>query len=132
MPHEFNDDTLGDIQERDIDNLTYVMKNAKTYTFTSLNDVLGFSGEALNKALNKFGVDIREFLNRPEAMDPELQRKGLRVEHRNYDTPEDDRDRSGIYVYHAVGDNSEIVAFIGKPQPGRILGSYTIKTTVII
>jgi hypothetical protein len=133
MPHEFKDDTLGDIRERDIDNWQYVIKNAKEYTFTELTKCISFCGEALNGILQKHGLDIREFLDKPEAMDVELARQGIIVEHRDYDqSEEEDRERSGIYVYKKVGDNSEIVGFVGKPQPGFIWGSFTVKSTIIM
>lgn len=131
MPHEFHDDTLGDLKERDVDNLQAVLKNSKEYLFFQIQKCVSFAGEALEHALNQHGVSIRAHLSAPELLDVELQKKGIRVEHRQYEGAED-RERSGIYVYRVVGDNSEIVAFIGKPQHGRIAGTYTINTTVKI
>lgn len=131
MPHEHKDDTLEDIQQKDIDNIEYILKNAKEYVFTSVSECLGFANQALTQTLLKHGIDITEFLNNPEAMDPVLEQKGIKVEHRDY-TEAADRNRSGLYVYKTVGGNSEIVAFIGKPGPGRIMGSWSVNSSVIL
>jgi hypothetical protein len=131
MPHEHKGDTLEDIQQKDIDNVEYVLKHAKNYTFSSVSECLGFANKALTQTLLKHGIDITEFLNNPTAMDPVLEEKGIKVEHRDY-TEEADRHRSGLYVYKTVDGNSEIVAFIGKPGPGRIAGSWYVNSSVVI
>lgn len=128
--------TLEEIGLRDKDNLELVHKDCQAYFFDSPRDAGLFMGETLNKALKRLGIDmdaaIRSALNpifkRPSGpyastvVDPgddiELQMKfkGVRVERRVYDNPED-AVRSGLYVYY----RNEIAYFISEPFVARTL-----------
>ncbi len=130
---------LGDIESHDVDNLTTLLKGAKEHQFKTVNEVLAFSGQALNTALMKHGINLQvaEEMSKDkeeyEDIDSPLNRlmaeKRVRVEERMEYTGLD-RWRCGLYVYK----DNEIADFIGAPVPiESVLMTnfrYTIRTTV--
>ena len=132
--------TLDDIESYDIDNLQYILKNKKVYTFHQITECVKFSGEALDKALTEFGISLEaaasysNSLGDPEhdrvgnTVDKMLKEKDVRVEQRMEYTGQDQW-RCGIYIYHS----NEIVAFLGAPRREETtlgIPKYVIETTV--
>ena len=114
MPHEFKDDTLGDIKARDIDNLEHVLKNRTTHYFEGLAEASMFQNRALFTILARLGMDLKKTGFDEKEIDRLLEKNNIRVEHRQYEDTEEDKDkwRSGIYIYK----DNEIVEFIGSPH----------------
>lgn len=131
--------TLDDIKAYDEDNLGYLLKNAKNYSFHKRDEVIAASGEAMNRAMQKHGIDLAvamQFSNEGDAeavgnaIDAMMQEKGIRVEQR-MDYTGEDRWKCGLYIYK----DNEIVDFIGAPDKQAnsiaIQGFiYVLKTTV--
>ncbi|MHC4214847.1 MAG: hypothetical protein ACYSWP_15910 [Planctomycetota bacterium] len=115
MPHEFKDDRLDDIKERDILNLEIFLnkKGRVTKKFNSSVEAHAFQGARLVHILRKLGVDIPRQQVDPHYNSQEIMDKNnIVVESRAYvDEPEDEW-RSGMYVYK----DNEIAGFVGFPQ----------------
>ena len=128
MAHEFKEDTIDDIRERDIFNLeTFLKKRGRIKkTFDSHGMSQSFMGDRLNAIMEKLGISIARAAVDPEyEIDKEMERKGIQVQNRIYEEPEDEW-RSGIYVYQG----KEIAGFVGYPifDPAKFMG-YNILCT---
>ena len=122
MPHEFKDDTLEDIRQRDIFNLeTFLKKKGRiTKTFDSGGVANSFMGERLDSIMEKLGVSIsRAIIDDEYDLDGETEQRGIKVENRIYEEGEDEW-RSGLYVYQG----KEIAGFVGYPifDPEKFMG----------
>jgi len=115
------DTTLGDLNRLDRDNFAHIdNKDCKTYAFPTYKAAVHFMGKALEKALRKSGVKIRDGM--PSArIDRMMKSRDVKVEHRNYGKDEV-LYRSGLFVY----DNREIAAFVSNPfvREGNIVDLY--------
>lgn len=114
--------TLDDIASHDLDNLQTLLKSdTKQYSFTKVNEVVAFSGQALNKALMKHGINLdvamqvskdpEEYEDVGSPLEKIMEEKHVRVEERMTYTGLD-RWRCGFYVYK----DNEIADFIGAPD----------------
>lgn len=128
MPHEFKDDTLDDVRDRDIFNLeTFLRKKGRqTKLFDSRDAARKFMGIRLNDIMNKLGIDVaRGAIDESYSIDKRMELARVQVENRVYDE-EDDKWRSGLYVYKS----NEIAGFVGYPifDPKKFMG-YSILCT---
>lgn len=108
--------TLGEIHDRDVDNLTLVYKSSKKYAFDTKEEVERFLVEALERAAAKFGVDVKKIKHfHPNDYTEEIQ-KQLEAKQVTLEKPRirrgEDSWRSGIYIYF----RNEIAFFISLPK----------------
>jgi len=122
-------DTLKDLKDRDIDNLQYLLKNKQIHVFKTSALATIAVGEMLHAAVLRAGLDLTALMGLAETsdeagemVDEAMRGVGLRIETRPY-TNEEDKWRSGIYVYK----NNEILAFIGAVTGGAF--GFTVETT---
>lgn len=112
MAHEFDTDTLNDIQDRDILNLEVILKKKgrDKKHFETRADAVAFSANRLNEILEKVGVSLDRAKHDPDYdIDKDMEIKGIEVENRVRE--EEHEWRSGWYVYV----RNEIAGFVGHP-----------------
>lgn len=113
-------DTLGDLKNRDIDNLQFLLDNKQTSVYKSATDAYVAVGEMVRQAALRGGLDLKALMDMSinsddggDMVDEAMEQTGVRIETRNYKDPID-KWREGIYVYK----NNEILAFIGAVTRG--------------
>jgi len=128
--------TLEEIEGHDIDNLqTLLSKEPKDYSFAKVDEAVVFSGQVLNRALMKHGINLEavmhiskdheEFDDVSGPLDAIMTEKHVRVETRmNYTGL--DRWRCGIYIYK----DNEIADFIGAPV--RRDGAFSVSGSMFV
>ena len=123
-------DYLGDLKDRDVDNLQYLLKNKSTYWYRTSQDAFTATGEMMRLAILRCGLDMKammEISETPEVagdiVQEAMEKLGIVIETRPYKNPIDEW-RSGVYIYK----NKEIMAFIGGIKEGDT-GGYSIDTT---
>lgn len=125
MAHEFNDDTLDDIKERDIFNLeVFLNKKGRGYrTFEKSIDANEFQGRRVEMIFAFLGVNFQRGLKEPDYFDNIFKEKNMKVENRIYEEAEDEW-RSGVYIYK----NNEIAGFVGYPRydPDHLEKGFTV------
>ena len=121
-------DTLGDLKNRDIDNLQFLLDNKQTSVYKSATDAYVAVGEMVRQAALRGGLDLKALMDMSinsddggDMVDEAMEQTGVRIETREY-KGSIDRWRSGIYVYK----NNEILAFIGAVTKGAF--GLTIET----
>jgi len=121
-------DTLGDLKNRDIDNLQFLLDNKQTSVYKSATDAYVAVGEMVRQAALRGGLDLKALMDMSinsddggDMVDEAMEQTGVRIETRNYKDPID-KWREGIYVYK----NNEILAFIGAVTQGTF--GFTIET----
>ena len=123
-------DTLGDLRDRDVDNLEYLMKYKQTHWYKTSEDAFVATGEFVRLAVLRCGLDLAAIMNIAEApevaeemVQEALDKGNIVIETRPYTNPIDEW-RSGVYVYK----NNEIASFIGGIKRGET-GGFSIDTT---
>lgn len=115
------DMTLEEMEQHDIENLTYLMKNGKENHFPNLFAARVFVRESLDGILKRCGVQCSSEAH-PAFVDKQLGDNGVKVENRTYQG--EDMWRSGLYVYK----ENEIVGFVSLPSRTK-LGFFRVETT---
>ena len=131
MAHEFKEDTLDDIRERDIFNLeTFLKKKGRIKkTFNYSHFAQEFQGIMFDQILNKLGISMARACVDPfYKIDEIMKAKNIVIENRMYEEPEDEW-RSGLYIYK----DHEIAGFIGYPiyDPEKFTGYHVLCTEKI-
>jgi len=121
-------DTLGDLKNRDIDNLKFLLDNKQMHVYRNATEAYAAVGEMVRQAVLRGGLDLKALIDLSinsddggEMVDEAMIKTGVKIETRNYKEPLDEW-RSGIYVYK----NNEILAFIGAVKKGAF--GLTIET----
>lgn len=112
MAHEFDTDTLDDIQDRDILNLEIILKKKgrQKKHFETRAEAVAFTAHRLNEILEKLGISLdRAKHDKDYDIDADMEFRGIEVENRVRE--EEHEWRSGWYVYK----NHEIAGFVGHP-----------------
>jgi hypothetical protein len=132
MAHEFRDDRLNDIRDRDILNLEiFLKKKIRRYrNFKSSAEAQEFQGRRLEMILVYLGINFQRGMSDPTYFDNIFKQKNIKVENRLYIPPEhppEDEWRSGVYVYK----DNEIAGFVGYPiyNEEKIEDGYTVMYT---
>jgi len=132
--------TLEDIKEYDRFNLENLLEKSKEYKFKDITSVLKFSGECMNAACMKHGINLavaeamskaQDYEDVGHSVDKMMGEINMRVEPRMaYEGI--DRWRCGVYIYK----DNEITDFIGAPMHIEALVlskyKYVIRTTVVL
>lgn len=116
MAHEFKDDTLNDIKNRDVLNLEVFLKKKgrASRTFEDSTRALEFMGARVSQILATIGISIERARVDPDYdIDKAMETMGVKVENRIYDekTEPENEWRSGVHIYKA----NEIAGFVGYP-----------------
>jgi len=81
----FNNKTLNEIKEHDIENLEFLMtRKAKTHYLKDMHQVMWFMGQCMNTSLSRLGVSIVPGMHE-KFVERIMKEKGVQVERRKYE-----------------------------------------------